>query len=177
MNRTQKEEVVAELGAKLQASKVAVLAWQSGLTVIQANRLRNEIRQAGGETRVAKNTLAKRAIDGTPASAVERWLEGQTTLVFGYDDPLAVTKVVARWAEEQSEKFSIKGGIFEGEVIESSQVVALSKVPPQEVLRAQLLAVLQAPAAKLVRLLAEPGAQLARALAAREKSLSGSEKS
>ena len=174
MNRTQKAELVGELETKLKTAKVAVLAWQSGLSVIQANRLRREIREAGGETRVAKNTLTRRAVSEGPASAVEKWLEGQTTLFFGYDDPVAVTKIVARWAEEQSEKLSIKGGLFEGEVVESGSVVALSKTPPMDVLRAKLLGLLQAPAGKLVRLLAEPGSQLARALAAREKTLGGS---
>ncbi|MGH7819907.1 MAG: 50S ribosomal protein L10 [Candidatus Binatia bacterium] len=173
MNRNEKAELVGEIGTKLKSAKVALLAKYQGLTVAQTNQFRRELRQASGECQVAKNTLARRALDGTSFAPAERWLEGQTALVFGYDDPIAVAKIVARWAETESEKFWIKGGIFEGEVLEPKSVVALSKTPSKDVLRAQLLACLQAPAAKLVRLLVEPGAQLARLLAAREKSLGG----
>lgn len=171
MRREEKAELVAELGEKLRAAKVAVVTHYVGLTVAQTNQFRREVRGAGGECRVAKNTLTRRAIASTPYQASERWLDGQTALVFGYEDPIAVTKIVAKWAEVQAEKFAIKGGVFEGELLESKAVVALSKIPSKEALRAQLLGVLQAPAQKLVRLLAEPGAQLARLMSSRKDSL------
>ena len=171
MRREEKSELVAELGEKLKAAKVAVLARYQGLTVTQTNRFRRELRSAGGECKVAKNTLAKRAIADTPYQASERWLDGQTALVFGYEDPIAVAKIVAKWAETETEKFWIKGGVFEGEVLEPKAVVALSKTPSKEALRATLLGVLQAPAQQLVRLLAEPGAQLARLMSSRKDQL------
>lgn len=171
MRRQEKTELVAELGEKLRAAKVALLARYQGLTVAQTNQLRREIRSAGGECKVTKNTLAKRALADTPYQASERWLEGQTALVFGYDDPLAIAKIVAKWAETETGKFWIKGGVFEGEVLEPNAVVALSKVPSKEALRARLLGVLQAPAQQLVRLLAEPGAQLARLMSSRKDQL------
>jgi len=171
VRREEKTELVTELGEKLKVAKVALLARYQGLTVTQTNRLRRELLSAGGECKVAKNTLAKRALADTPYQASERWLEGQTALVFGYDDPIAVAKVVAKWAESEAEKFWIKGGVFEGELLEPKAVVALSKTPSKEALRAQLLGVLQAPAQKLVRLLAEPGAQFARLMNSRKDKL------
>jgi len=171
VKRQEKEDLVADLGKKLEAAKVAVLATYRGLTVAQTNRFRRELRGAGGECKVTKNTLARRAVVGTPYAASERWLDGQTALVIGYEDPIAVTKIVAKWAETEAEKFSIKGGVFEGEVLEPKGVIALSKTPSKEALRAQLLGVLQAPAQKLVRLLAEPGAQFARLMNSRKDNL------
>jgi large subunit ribosomal protein L10 len=171
VRRQEKTELVAELGEKLRAAKVALLARYQGLTVAQTNQLRRELRSAGGECKVTKNTLAKRALADMPYQASERWLEGQTALVFGYEDPIAITKIVAKWAETETEKFWIKGGVFEGEVLEPKAVVALSKVPSKEALRARLLGVLQAPAGQLVRLLAEPGAQLARLMSSRKDQL------
>ena len=171
MRREEKTELVAELGERLRAAKVALLARYQGLTVAQTNQFRRELRSAGGECKVAKNTLAKRALAGTPYQASERWLDGQTALVFGYDDPIAIAKIVAKWAETETEKFWIKGGVFEGEVLEPKAVVALSKTPSKEALRARLLGVLQAPAGQLVRLLAEPGARLARLMNSRKDRL------
>jgi large subunit ribosomal protein L10 len=171
VKRDEKAELVVELGEKLKSAKVAVVTRYVGLSVAQTNRFRREVRGAGGECKVTKNTLARRAIASTPYQASERWLDGQTALVFGYEDPIAVTKVVAKWAEVEAEKFAIKGGFFEGELLESKAVVALSKTPSKEALRAQLLGVLQAPAQKLVRLLAEPGAQFARLMSSRKDAL------
>jgi large subunit ribosomal protein L10 len=171
VKRDEKAELVVELGEKLKSAKVALVTRYVGLSVAQTNQFRREVRGAGGECKVTKNTLARRAIASTPYRASERWLDGQTALVFGYEDPIAVTKVVAKWAEVEAEKFAIKGGLFEGELLESTAVVALSKTPSKEALRAQLLGVLQAPAQELVRLLAEPGAQFARLMSSRKDAL------
>ena len=171
MRKEQKAELVTELGEKLKVAKVTLLARYRGLTVAQTNQFRRELRSVGGECRVTKNTLAKRAFATTPHPTSEHWLEGQTALVMGYEDPIAVAKVVAKWAESEAEKFAIKGGLFEGEALEASAVVALSRTPSKDVLRAQLLGVLQAPAQKLVRLLAEPGTQFARLMNSRKDKL------
>jgi large subunit ribosomal protein L10 len=171
VNRTEKAELVAELGQKLKVAKVALLAKVVGLNVQKTNAFRREIRGVGGECQVAKNTLAKRAFEGTPCAGAERWLEQQTALVLGYEDPVAVAKILAKWADTESEKLSIKGGVFEGEMLEAPAVVQLAKTPSKDVLRAQLLGVLQAPAQKLVRLLAEPGSQLARLMNSRKDQL------
>jgi ribosomal protein L10 len=171
VKKSEKADLVADLGEKLRTAKVAVLARYQGLTVAKTNQFRREVRGVKGECKVAKNTLAKRAFAATSLQGSEAWLDGPTALVLGYDDPIAVTKVVAKWADSEGEKFTIKGGILEGEVLEPEAVVALSKLPSKDALRAQLLGVLQAPASTLVRLLAEPGSRLARLLDARKGQL------
>jgi large subunit ribosomal protein L10 len=171
VNRNEKSELVSELEQKLNSAKVALVTRYDRLTVAQVDRLRREVRGANGECRVAKNTLARRALAKSQYGGAEKWLEGPTAFVLGYEDPIAVAKVVARWAETEIEKFVIKGGLFEGEVLEPASVVELARTPSKEVLRAQLLGVLQAPASKFVRLLAEPGTQFARLLNARKESL------
>ena len=120
---------------------------------------------------MAKNTLLRRAFASSSYEGADPFLEGASFFAFGYDDPIAVTKVVAKWADSEGEKFAIKGGFFEGSILEAAGVSELARTPSREVLLGMLLGTLQAPAAKLVRLLAEPGAQLARALAAREKAM------
>ena len=171
MNHQEKVDVVSELSEKFKSAKLALLTTYQGLTVAKTNQLRRELRGAAGDCQVTKNTLTRRAIQDTAFAGADRWLDGQTTLVFGFEDPIAVAKIVARWADAETGKFAIKGGVFEGEVLDPNAVVALSKTPSKEVLRAQLLGVLQAPAGRLVRTLAESGAQLARLLAARAEAL------
>jgi large subunit ribosomal protein L10 len=171
LNQEEKSLLITELQEKLKTAKVALVARYQGLTVAKTNQLRRELRSVSGECRVAKNTLTKRALEGTELASVERWLEGQTTLVFGYEDPMAVTKIVARWVDSEAGKFSLKGGVYEGEILEPAGVVALSKTPSKEVLRGQLLGVLQAVASRFVRTVNEPGARLARLLASRQEQL------
>lgn len=171
VSSTQKREIVADLERRLQAASVAVVARFDRLTVAQVDRLRRDVREAKGDCRVAKNTLLERAFASSSYEGAERFFEGTSFFVFGYEDPIAVTKVVAKWADSEGEKFAIKGGFFEGSILEAAGVSELAKTPSREVLLGMLLGTLQAPAAKLVRLLAEPGTQLARALAAREKAM------
>lgn len=171
MNRTQKSELVRELEEKIRSATVALVARYDRLTVAQVDRLRRDVRGAKGECKVAKNTLLRRAFASTEYQGAERHFEGTSFFVFGYDDPIAVTKVVAKWAETEAEKFAIKGGFFEGAVLDGAGVTELARTPSKDVLRAMLLGTLQAPLATLVRLLAEPGSQVARVLAAREKAL------
>lgn len=171
MNRTQKSELVRELEERIQSSTVALVARYDRLTVAQVDRLRRDVRAAKGECKVAKNTLLRRAFASTSYQGTDRIFEGTSFFVFGNDDPIAVTKVFAKWAESENDKFAIKGGFFEGSVLGPAAVVELARTPSKDVLRAKLLGTLQAPAATLVRLLAEPGSQVARLLAAREKAL------
>ena len=171
MNRTQKSELVRELEERIRSSTVALVARYDRLTVAQVTQLRRDVRGANGTCKVAKNTLLRRAFASSPYEGTDRLLEGTSFFVFGSDDPIAVTKVVAKWAETEAEKFAIKGGFFEGSVLDTAAVTELARTPSKDVLRAKLLATLQAPAATLVRLLAEPGSQVARLLAAREKAL------
>jgi len=161
MNRTEKEQAVETLQKDLQRAKVAILADYRGLTAGQLDHLRKTVREANGHCRVNKNRLAKRAIHETPYASLAPMLQGPLALMIGFDDPIPVAKVVMKLAGELP-KLEIRGGVLDGAVLGSTDIKALAELPPKEVILAQLLAVIQAPATQLVRLLNEPGARVAR---------------
>jgi large subunit ribosomal protein L10 len=162
-----KPEIVASLRERLERASVAILAEPRGLTVGQVTKLRTKIRELSGEYKIAKNTLAIRAVEGTPFADLAPLLEGPTALVFGYGDPVVVLKEIVDYAGQNAEKLSVKGAVLDGQLFARDDVAALAKLPGKDQLRAQLLGVLMAPASKLVRTLNEPGAAFARLLAAR----------
>ncbi|HEY8514934.1 MAG TPA: 50S ribosomal protein L10 [Candidatus Binatia bacterium] len=162
-----KPEIVKSLKERLERASVAVLTEPRGLTVSQVTKLRTKIRELSGEYKVAKNTLAIRAVQGTSFEGLAPLLEGPTALVFGYGDPIAVIKEIVEYSGQNAEKLSVKGAVLDGQLFARDDVAALAKLAGKDQLRAQLLGVLLAPASKLVRTLNEPGAALARLLAAR----------
>ena len=162
-----KPEIVASLRERLERASIAVLAEPKGLTVAQVTQLRTKIRKLEGEYKIAKNTLAIRAVADTPFSALAPLLEGPTALVFGYGDPVTVLKELVEYASQSADKLSIKGAVLDGQLFQRDDVAALSKLAGKDQLRASLLGVLLAPASKLVRILNEPGTGFARLLAAR----------
>lgn len=162
-----KPEIVTSLRERLERASVAVLAEPKGLTVAQVTQLRTKIRKLEGEYKIAKNTLAIRAVADTPFSALAPLLEGPTALVFGYGDPVTVLKELVEYASQSADKLSIKGAVLDGQLFQRDDVAALSKLAGKDQLRASLLGVLLAPASKLVRILNEPGTGFARLLAAR----------
>ena len=133
--------------------------------------LRRELREVAGEYRVAKNTLIALAIEGSPYLSLKELLTGQNGLVIGYGDAVGLAKIVTRYAKEH-QKFTVKGGVTDGQFLAATGVETLSQLPSREVLRAQLLGMLSRPAGQLVSTLAAPGAQLARVLDARKSQLS-----
>ena len=163
MNREEKAVAVADLQSRFQRASVTLLASSTGLSVGKVQQLRRALRQAGGEYKVAKNTFARRAVKDTAYASLESQLEGPTGLVFGYQDPVAVTKVLVKFAE-QNEKLSIKGAVIDKQLLPPAAVEELAKLPSREVLLAMFLGLLQAPATQLVRLMQEPGARVARLL-------------
>jgi large subunit ribosomal protein L10 len=161
MNREEKGACVAELQQRFEAAKLAVVTDYRGLTAGQLDRIRSEIRAAEGEYRVAKNTLTRRAIADTDAREIGSLLSGPTAFVFAYQDPLAVAKILVRFAGEHK-ALEIKGGVFEGEFLAPEAVKGLAELPSREQLLGHLLAALQAPAVQLLRTLQEPAARMAR---------------
>src|SRR5262249_54949859 len=127
---------------------------------------------ADGRCRVAKNRLAKRAIDGGKYAPLGTMLKGPTALLIGFKDPVAIAKVAVKLADEMP-KLAIKGAVLDGQVLPAAGVKALAALPPREVVLGQLLGLLQAPASQLVRTLNEPGAQLARLVDALAKRAEG----
>ncbi len=172
MKREDKNAVITELADRLAAASLGVVTEYRGLTVAQLNKLRRELQGAGASYRVSKNTLTRRAIKETAFAKLDDLLRGPTGLVTTGSDPVAVAKVLVKFAE-QNDKLKISGGVLDGEALPASAVSALAKLPSREVLIAQLLGLLQAPASQLLRTIQEPGASLVRLLGAIEKSKQG----
>ncbi len=162
-NLEGKAKTVATVQEKFKAAKMAIVTEYRGLTVAQMTRLRREIRQASGEYQVIKNTLVRRALKDTVYGSLDRLLEGPTGWVFGYDDPVLLSKTLVKFVEE-NEKLTIKGGLLEGEFMDQAKVKVLARMPSRPELQATLLALMQAPAVQLLRLIQEPGARVVRLL-------------
>ena len=168
MNRDQKTSLIAELTERLSSASLGVVTEYRGLTVAQLNKLRRELQGAGASYRITKNTLTRRAIRETAFAKLEQLLRGPTGLVTAAKDPVAVAKILVRFAE-QNGKLKISGGVLDCEPLAASSVSALAKLPSREVLIGQLLGLLQGPASQLLRTIQEPGASLVRLLGAIEK--------
>jgi large subunit ribosomal protein L10 len=169
VNKAAKSALIADLHERLSNVSLGVVTEYRGLTVAQMNKLRRELQAVGAKYRVTKNTLTQRAIKETAFAKLNDLLRGPTGLVTTANDPVAVAKILVRFSE-QNNKLKISGGVLDGEPVPASSVTALSKLPSREILIAQLLGLLQAPASQLLRTIQEPGASLARLLAAIEKS-------
>lgn len=162
-SQQEKAAEVAAIHEMFKAAKMAIVTEYRGLTVAQITRLRREIRQAAGEYQVIKNTLVRRALKDTDYGTLEQLLQGPNGWIFGYEDPIALTKALVKFSDAH-EKLTIKGGVFEGEFIDPAKVKVLAQMPSRPELQAKLLALIQAPATQLVRLIQEPGARVVRLL-------------
>jgi large subunit ribosomal protein L10 len=167
-SQAEKAKKVASVHEMLKAAKMTIVTEFRGLTVAQMTDLRREIREASGEYQIIKNTLVRRALKDTAYGALERLLEGPNGWVFGYDDPITLSKALVKFTAS-NEKLMIKGGVFEGEFMDPAKVKVLAQMPSRPELQAQLLALMQAPATQLVRLIQEPGARVVRLLEALRK--------
>jgi large subunit ribosomal protein L10 len=170
MNRTEKEEVIGELHAKMAKARAAIVAEPRGLDVETVTALRKKLRDAKIEYRVVKNTLAARAAKGTPVEAVADKFVGPTAIVMSYDDVVAPAKLLVDFMKDR-ENFAIRGAVVEGKVVDAKGVQALAKMPGINELRASIAAVLNQPATMLARIIGTPAQQLARVLGARKEQL------
>lgn len=161
-----KKALVAEVNAVAKEALSAVAAEYRGLTVEQMTALRKKAREAGVYVRVVKNTLAKRAVEGTDFECLKEALTGPLVLAFSQEDPGAAARIVKDFTKE-NDKLVAKAVSISGQLYSAAEIERLASLPTLDQARAMLLGVLQAPYAKLVRTLAEPGAQLARVLNAR----------
>ena len=174
MNRTEKAAEIDALQRTFQQARNAFLVGFSGLTVDQVNELRRKIRETSSSYRVVKNRLALRAVEGTALEPLAGQFQGPTAVACNDGDPGVLAKALAEFAKNHP-ALSLRVAVIEGkEVLDEAALEALARMPALPQLRAQLLGVLQAPAAKLVRLLSTPGTQLARALDARQRQLTES---
>jgi len=166
VNRTEKVESVAALQDRFQRAAVTLVTIPRGLTVAQVTQLRRKIRAAGGEYKVAKNTLVRLALKESAYAKLEELMEGPTSLVFGYDDAVAVTKALVAFAEESNEALSVKGGALEGQPLAAAQVKALATMPSIDALRARVVAMARAPGSRVVAAFGSPASRIAGAIEA-----------
>jgi large subunit ribosomal protein L10 len=161
-----KKALVAEVNAVAGDSVTAVAAEYRGLSVSEMTELRKNARNAGVYMRVVKNTLARRAVEGTEFECMQDTLKGPILLAFAKEDPGAAARVIKDFAKEHDalKAVSLSAG---GQVMPGSDLAMLADLPTLDQARAMLLGVLNAPMSKLVRTLAEPPAMLARTLSAR----------
>jgi len=164
LNLEQKKAVVAEVGANVATAQAIVLAEYRGIGVGDMTKLRAKARQSGVYFRVLRNTLARRAVAGTPFAGLADRMTGP--LAYGIStDPVAVAKVMHEYAKA-NDKFVIRGGAMPNVVMEPLQVAALATMPSREELLAKLLGTMQAPIATFVRVLNEVPGRFVRTLAA-----------
>jgi large subunit ribosomal protein L10 len=161
-----KKAVVQEVSAVAGDSLSAVAAEYRGLSVAEMTALRKEARNAGVYMRVVKNTLARRAVEGTEFECMTETLTGPILLAFAKEDPGAAARVIKDFAKEHEalKAVSLSAG---GQLMPASDLSKLADLPTLDQARAMLLGVMIAPMTKLVRTLAEPSAMLARTMSAR----------
>ena len=160
----QKQAMVSEVAAKLQGAQSVIVAEYRGLNVERVTQLRSKARKSGVYLRVLKNTLARRAIKGTPFEKLSEQMVGP--LMYGISqDPVAGAKVLSEFAKE-NELFVIKAGAMPNAVMSVQDIKALAQLPSREQLIATLLGTLQAPMTKLARTLNEVPGKFVRTLAA-----------
>lgn len=160
----QKQAMVSEVSGQLKGAQAVIVAEYRGLNVELVTQLRTKARKSGLYLRVLKNTLARRAIQGTPFEKLTDEMYGP--LMYGIaQDPVAGAKVMSEFAKD-NELFVIKAGAMPGSLMSAKDVKALALLPSREELLAKLMGTMQAPVAKLVRTMNEVPARFARTLAA-----------
>jgi large subunit ribosomal protein L10 len=164
VDRAEKKTTIAALNGVFKASNVVVVAHYSGLTVAQMQQLRKQMRQVGASVKVAKNRLAKIALEGTDVASIGPLLKGPT-LIATSSDPVAAPKVAIDFAKAH-EKFVILGGAMGKTSLDPNGVKALASLPSLDELRAKLVGLLVAPATKLAQLANAPAAKVARVVQA-----------
>lgn len=164
MDRAQKEELVAKLNAVFSETSVVVVTRNLGLTVAQVNDLRGRMREVGASYKVAKNRLARIALEGTAYGSISEMLVGPTALATS-TDPVAAAKAAVAFAKT-TDKFEIVGGAMGNTVLDVKGVQALAELPSLDELRGRIVGLINAPATKLAQLANAPAAQLARVFGA-----------
>jgi large subunit ribosomal protein L10 len=160
-----KKAVVTEVAEVARGALSAIAAEYRGLSVAEMTNLRINARNAGVYMRVVRNTLARRAFEGTDFSCMNDGLSGPLILAFSREEPGSAARVMRDYAKE-NDKLVIKLVSFGGKLLEISDVGRLADLPTKDEAISQLMSVMMAPIAKLVRTLAEPQAKLVRTLAA-----------
>jgi large subunit ribosomal protein L10 len=151
-NRKLKEAKVKEIEEKMKKANSIVFARYQGLTVEEDTKLRKNLREAGIEYKVYKNTLSKLAAKKLGFDEVEDAFSGPISTAFGYDDPAAPARILNDFSKDHK-VLELKGGVIDGKVFDKDKIQKLASIPPRDVLIAKLLGSLKAPLSKFVYLL------------------------
>ncbi len=147
-----KQPVVDEIAGKIKDAKAAVLVDYRGLTVEQDTELRKQLREAGVFYKVYKNTMMKRAFEGTDFSKLDDHLEGPSALAVSTDDVTAPARIIVKFAKK-APNLEVKAGVVEGEYYDAAGVTELSEIPSREELLARLFGSMQSPIANFARVI------------------------
>jgi len=167
VDRAQKEKVVEELGQIFESSGVVVVAHYEGMTVAQMQDLRAKMREAGGSVRVAKNRLAKIALEEKPCASIADYLTGMTVLSYS-EDPVAAAKVVHAYAKT-NDKFVILGGSMGNAALDPDGVKAVAQMPSRDELIASIVSCIGAPASNIAGAIGAPASNIASILSTVEE--------
>jgi large subunit ribosomal protein L10 len=160
VTKAKKQEQVEKLSVELKKVSSAVVATYTKITVAQDFELRKALRGAGARYQVVKNTLAERAAKGTKVEDALKGLAGVTSIAFTEGDPVAMAKVLTKYAKDNPE-FTFKAGVVEGRVISVKEISALASMPSKEELISKLLFMINAPAQRLVTVMNAVGRDVA----------------
>lgn len=147
-----KQPVVQAIAEDVKDAQSIVLVDYRGLTVAQDTAMRKELREAGVIYKVCKNTMMRRAFEGTEFAGLDEYLEGPSAIAISKDDATAPARIICKFAKE-AKALEVKAGVVEGTVYDANGIVELSKVPSREELLSKLLGSLQSPITNLARVL------------------------
>ena len=167
MDRAQKEQLVEDLGQIFESSGVVVVSRYEGLTVAEMQDLRARMREAGGSVRVAKNKLAKIALEGKACASIAKHLDGMTVITFS-EDPVAAAKVTQGYAKDNA-KLVILGGAMGEMDLDPAGVKAVSELPSREELIASIVGCIAAPASNIAGAIGAPASNIASILSTIEE--------
>ncbi|SFS22113.1 50S ribosomal protein L10 [Yoonia litorea] len=167
MDRAQKEQLVEDLGQIFESSGVVVVAHYEGMTVAEMQDLRANMREAGGSVRVAKNRLAKIALEGKPCESIAQYLTGMTVLAYS-EDPVAAAKVVDKFAKD-NDKLVVLGGAMGETALDPAGVKAVAGMPSREELIASIVGCIGAPASNIAGAIGAPASNIASILSTIEE--------
>ena len=147
MKKTDKNEAVATMHERFASARIAIVTECAGMPVNQVNDLRKRLRQAKANLHVVKNTLAIRAIGGTPLVPLQAFFKGQSAIVIGYDDPVLPAKVIRDFikSEKCEEKLQLKGAILDGNALDPARISSVADLPSRPELLSMLLSAFQGP--------------------------------
>ena len=163
MNKTSKADTVVAMRGIIANQKGSVLAEYRGLTVAEITGLRKKLREVKAEFKVVKNTMIRRAAEGSGYSRLEEFFEGPTAIGYTMNDPVMLAKAMREFAAG-NKKIRLKAGYLEGKVLSAREIETLAEVPSREVLLTRLAAGIVSPVTRLVQVLSGPQRKLAYAL-------------